>query len=50
MNGNLASETVEQFKKDISSFSDSDLKDTIEDIKKELIEKGIIDNTGEKVC
>ena len=50
MNGNLASETVEQFKKDISSFSDSDLKDTIEDIKKELIEKGLIDKTGEKVC
>ncbi len=50
MNGNLASKTVEQFKKDISSFNDSDLKDTIEDIKKELIEKGIIDNTGEKVC
>lgn len=50
MNGNLASETVEQFKKDISSFSDSDIKDTIEDIKKELIEKGLIDKIGKKVC
>lgn len=50
MNGNLASETIEQFKKDISSFSNSDIKDTIEDIKKELIEKGLIDKTGKKVC
>lgn len=52
MNGTLAGEKteLEKFKKDISSFNDSDIKDTIEDIKKELIEKGLIDNTGEKVC
>lgn len=50
MNGNLAKETVERFKRDISSFSDSDIKDTIEGIKKELIEKGLIDRTGKKVC
>ena len=50
MNGNLVSELVEQFKKDIDSYSDSDIKDTIEDIKKELIKKGLIDKTGKKVC
>ena len=52
MNGNLAGEKteLEKFKKDISIFNDSDIIETIEGIKKELREKGLIDNTGEKVC
>lgn len=50
MNGNLVKETVERFKRDISSSNDSDIKDTIEDIKKELRKKGLIDKTGKKVC
>lgn len=52
MNGNLAGEKteLEKFKKDISIFNDSDIIETIEGIKKELREKGLIDNTGEKIC
>ena len=50
MNGNLVEESTDKFKEDISIFKDSDLKDTIEDIKNELREKGLIDKTGKKIC
>lgn len=50
MNGNLVKESIDKFKEDISTFKDSDLKDTIEDIKNELREKGLIDKTNKKVC
>ena len=49
-NGNLVSEDVDKFKKDISTFNNSDLIETINDIRVELKEKGLIDNSGNLVC
>lgn len=49
-NGNLVSEDVDKFKKDISTLNNSDLIETINDIRVELKEKGLIDNSGNLVC
>ena len=49
-NGNLVSEGIDKFKNDISIYSNLDLMDTINDVKKELKEKGLIDNSGNLVC
>ena len=49
-NDNLVSEDIDKFKNDISVYSNLDLMDTINDIKKELKEKGLNDNSGNLVC
>lgn len=50
-NNNISSEQVDKFKKDISTYNDFDLIDTINSIKEELRQKkDLIDKTGKKIC
>lgn len=49
-NGNLAEEQIDKFKEEISGYGDQDIIDTINYIKSELSNKGLIDPSGNLVC
>ena len=49
-NGEFMAEQVESIKEYLNSQSDIDLSDTVKDIRNEIQNNGLTDNTGEKVC
>lgn len=49
-NGEFMAEQVESIKEYLNSQSDIDLSDTVNAIRNEIQNNGLIDNTGEKVC
>lgn len=49
-NGEFMAEQVESIKEYLNSQSDVDLSDTVNAIRNEIQNSGLIDNTGEKVC
>lgn len=49
-NGEFMAEQVESIKEYLNSQSDADLSDTVNEIRNEIQNNGLTDNTGEKVC